>query len=858
MFWRRKRSLEDFDDEIKAHLAMEADELRQRNGLSIDSEGQARQAFGNITAIKEAFYEFGRVRRWDQLSRDVRHALRLFRRRPGFSAAVTFTLATGIGSTLAVFSIINAVLLRPLAYAQPDRLAVLWTEDPAHGLFENRVSLLNFADWKERNHSFENMTAFIGQTFLLSNGDGTRQRMRSARVDERFFPLVGVQPLLGRVFSADEEKRGDPVIVISHRMWLDRFAGSAAALESDLIMDGRKSRIIGVMPASFRYPFPDTEVWQPVTSHPYWASRDHSAPRSASNWYALARLKPGVSWTQAQSDMSGIARRLKLEYPESQNNPDIRVLPLKEQTSGRLRLPLAVLFSSVSLMLLIACLNVANLLLARGSAREQEFCMRRALGASRSALTQQLLTESLVLSATGALLGLFLAVAALKALVALGPREIPRLGEARIDGTAILFTIGLAMLSALVSGLWPALRSGVSPARSREWTTVSRRSVHHALVIGEFAIALVLLAGAGLLVRSFVRLERVDPGFRPDHLLMMRIDLHVGRNNAQQIAYFQQVIERLNRLPGVGSAAAVDGFLESDPEDAVEVKGHEPQQPGPSDDVISGPFFQTAGIPLLRGRYFSYADRAGSLPVAMINDKMAKLYWPNQDPVGKQFRFSARPASPWLTIVGVTGDMRRQGLERVPIPQVFRPDEQDSEDMLEIIVRTLEDPGPMAEVVRRQIQSLDKTVANFDVHTVEQQLNEQTRQRRFQTSLISLFSLVSLLLSALGVYSLMQYLVTQRHHEIGVRMALGADRKSVLTLVLRQGLGLAVAGIAIGIGCAFELTHALASLLYGVTPRDPFTFVIAPLVLLGTSALACWLPAHQATRIDPVLALRQD
>jgi predicted permease len=858
MFWRKKRSLEDFDDEVRAHLAIEADELRTRAEPLRDVESQARRAFGNTTAIKEAFYEYGRLKLWDELSRDTRHALRLFWRRPAFSAVITLTLAVGIGATLAIFSIINAVLLRPLPYAQPDRLAVLWSEDTAHGLLEGRVSLLNFADWKQRSRSFESMTIFIGQTFLLSTADRTLERMRSARVDENFFPLLGVQPWLGRVFSADEERRGESVVVISNRMWRDHFGGSASALGSDLVMDGRTSRIIGVMPSTFGYPFPETEVWQPMTAHPYWRARDRSAPRSASNWYALGLLRQGVSRMRAQAEMSVIARQLKAEYPASNNEPEIRVVPLDEQTSGKLRLPLAVLFSSVVLMLLIACLNVANLLLARGSAREQEFSMRRALGASRGKVAQQLLIESLVLSSAGGLLGLALAAAALKVLVAFGPHEIPRLQEARIDGAALLFTVGLALLSTIVSGLWPALRNAAAPAASRKWTTVSNRNVHNALVIGEFAIALVLLTGAGLLVRSFVRLQGVDPGFRPEKMLIMRIDLHVGRTSPQQIAYFRQVIERVSALPGVRSAAAVDGLLRSDPEEAIEVKGRRPQQPGPSDDVIAGPLFQTAGIALKKGRYFSDADRTGSLPVAIVNEKMAKTYWPNEDPIGKQFRFSARLSSPWLTIVGVTGDMRRQGLEREAIPQVFRPDAQDSEDMLEVIVRTVNDAAPMAEVVRREIQSLDRSVAKFDISTVEQRLGEQTQQRRFQTSLISLFSVLALLLSALGVYGLVQYLVTQRRHEIGVRMALGADRGSVLALVIRQGILLAGSGIGIGVCLALGLMRALGGLLYDVTPTDPLTFATAALVLLAVAALACWLPAQQATRIDPMLALRQD
>jgi putative ABC transport system permease protein len=857
MFWRKKRSLSDLDDEIKSHLALEADQLRDSARPHFDSEGAARRAFGNTTSLKEAFYENGRWLLCDRLSRDVRHALRLCWRRPAFSAVVVSTFAVGIGATLAIFSVVNAVLLRPLPYRDPNRLAMLWSEDSAHGLHEGHVSLLNFADWKNSSRTFEDMTIFIGQTFLLSSQDGTRERMRSARVSVNFFPLLGVEPLRGRVFSLDEQRRGDAVIVISHRMWQQRFGGSANVLGSDLIMDSRKSRIIGVMPATFQYPFPDTQVWEPLTSHPYWA-RNRTSPRSDSIWYALGRLRKDVSWAAAQSEMTVIAARLAKEHPGNRNQPEIHVVPLDAQTSGRLRLPLTLLFSSVVLMLLIACLNVANLLLARGSAREREFSVRRTLGASRLRIAEQLLAESLVLSVAGGVLGLAIAFATLRAVIAFGPRQIPRLTEAHIDGPALLFTLALSLFAALFSGLWPAVRSGGVLARSRQWTTVSNRDVRNIIVVGEFAIAMVLLTGAGLMLRSFVRLQNVDPGFRPEKLLIMRIDLHVGRTSAQQIAYFREAIDRVSALPGVRSASAISGFLLSDPEDAITIEGRPPQQPGPSDDLIAGPFFQTAGIPLKRGRYFTDEDRAGSEPVAIINERMAQTYWPNEDPTGKRFRFPSHRSSPWTTVVGVTGDMRRQGLEQEAIPQVFRPDAQESEDMLEVIVRTMGDPEPLALQVRRAIQSIDKSVAKFDVTNVEQQLARQTEERRFQTSLISLFSVIALLLSAIGIYGLMHYVVVQRTHEIGVRVALGARYGSVLSLIVRQGVVLAVVGITVGIVVASGFSQLFSRLLYGVTPTDPLTFATAPVILLCAAALACWLPARRAARIDPVLALRQD
>ncbi len=835
-----KRSLDDFDDEIRSHMELEG-------------EG-ARQAFGNIGQVRESFYEHGRWLMGDRILRDLRHAWRMFWKRPGFSAVVVLTLALGIGANTAIFSIVHAVLLRPLPYKDPARLAMLWQEDSAHGVEEGRVSLANFADWKARSHSFEDLTCFVGQTFLLGNQDGPPERMRSARVAADFFPLLGVEPKLGRVFSADEEKRGERVIVLSYSLWQKRFGGSEAALGSDLIMDGRKSRIIGVMPSSFQYPFADTRVWEPMTAHPYWAARDRKSDRAFSVWFVMGRVRRGVAWSEVQAEMSSIGRLLAGEF--SQNLPEIRVVPLHAQTTGRVRLSLLALFGSVFLMLLIACINVANLMLARGSAREREFSVRRALGAGRGTLAAQLLTESLLLAGIGGALGLGLAAAGLKALIAFGPRGIPRLEEAHIDLQVLLFTAAVSVFAAVVSGLWPALRTGTAMARSRQWSTVANRHLRDVLVVGEFSLALVLLTGAGLMVRSFVRLQSVDPGFRPEKLLLMRIDLHVGRTEEQYVAYFREAIARARALPGVESAGAITDFLRSDPEDSVAIEGRVPQQPGPCDDVIEGPYFQAAGIPLKRGRVFSDQDRKDSPAVAIVNETMARAYWPGEDPLGKRFRFPSRKGSSWITVVGVAGDMHRQGLEKQIVPQVFRPHAQSVDDMLDVIVRTTGDAAAMAPVVQGEIQEMDKSVAKFGVTTVEQELSAETAERRFQTSLIGLFSFVALLLSAIGIYGLMHYFVAQRTNEIGVRIALGALYRDVLGLVLRQGLVLAVIGIVCGLAGAFFVTRLISTLLYGVTATDAVTFATAPAVLLVVAVLACWVPAHRAARIDPMVALR--
>ncbi len=862
MFWRRKRPLQDFAEEIHSHIALEADRLRESAEPVADPMATARRAFGNVTSLKESFYERGRWLFWDNLARDLRHSFRLMRRTPGFSAVVIVTLAVGIGANTAIFSLIDAVLLRPLPYKEPGRLAMLWTDDPVHNQHEGRVSLLNFGDWQKQSRTFEDMTLFIGQTFLLGT-DGSPERLRSARVPANFFPLLGVAPQLGRVFSTDEEKHGEHVAVLSHALWQRRFGGSARAIGSDLRMDGRVSRIIGVMPPQFQFPFVDTQVWEPLTTHPYWA-RNKIRPRSSGDWYVLGRVKPGLTWSRAEAEMNAIAHRLETEHPESKDAPAVRVVPLAIQTAGQFRLSLSVLFGSVFLILLIACINVANLFLARGTVREREFAVRRTLGAGRRRVAAQLLVESLVLSAAGGLLGIVLAMGGLRALIILGPQEIPRLAEARIDSLVLLFTVLISLLAAVISGLWPAVHTSTSPAKSRQWTTAANRNIRSLLVIGEFSLALVLLTGAGLLVHSFLRLRTVDPGFRPDHLLVMHIDLHVGKTKAQQLDYFRQAIEHVQALPGIRSAAAIGRFLKSYPPQPIAIEGRPPVRQGhefeASDDVISGAYFETVGIPLRKGRFFSDQDRIDSPPVAIINETMAESYWPAEDPVGKRFSYPDPDSKSvqWLTIVGIAGDMHRQGLEKRVAPQVIRPLSQSPDNEMDLLVRTASDPLTVAGVVRSEVQSIDKSVAKFGVTTVEGQLADQTAERRFNTSLVGLFSLLALFLSAVGIYGLMHYFVVQRKHEIGVRMALGARYSSVLALVLRQGLVLAIIGIVIGMLCALGLTRMLSSLLYGVAPTDPVTFAASTTILLGVAILACWLPARRAVKIDPVVALRQD
>jgi predicted permease len=853
MLWRKKRSFDDFREELESHLAIEADEIRDA-GSCADSDAAARRAFGNIAGTQERWYEHSHRMFFDHLKRDLRQAVRQLRKRPGFCMVVILTLALGIGANSAIFSIVEAVLLRPLPYKDPSRLAMVFSGDPGRELHEGRVSLLNFADWRSQNRSFEDMTVFIGQTFLLGT-DGPPERMRSARVAANFWPLLGVEPVLGRVFTAEEEKRGERLAVLSYQLWQQQFGGSKEALGSRLLMDDRSYLVIGVMPPDFHFPFSDTKVWEPLTAHPYW-TRNRKDPRSESIWLVLGRIKTGVTWSRAQEEMDGIARRLQSQYPGNDMPASIAVVPLDIHTTGKFRLSLWLLLGAVFLMLLIACINVAGLLLARGSAREREFAVRRALGAGRLRIAAQVLMETMVLSAWGGLLGLLLASIGAAALKAFGPTDIPRLSDAHTDWMVILFTAGVTVLTALLASVWPAFESGKTRVSSRQWMSVSTRRAGDLLVVGEFALALVLVTAAGLLIHSFLRLRAVELGFRPDHLLTMRVDLHVGKTNDQQAAYFEEAIRQAEAIPGVRSAAAISGFLRTDPEDSVQIEGRPPQHPGPCEDLISGPLFETAGIPLRKGRVFSDQDRRGSLPVAIINETMARAYWPGEDPIGKRFRF--RDSTPWLTVVGVTGDMRRQGIDRQIAPQVFRPHRQGSEDMMDILVRTNSEPIAMASMIEKQIQAVDRKVAKFRIATVTHELGEETGERRFDTFLVGSFATVALFLSAIGIYGLLHHVVVQRTNEIGVRVALGAGPGVVMAMVLRQGLTLAVVGAGLGLAGAALVSRFLSKLLYGVASTDPLTFGISVLVLIAVAAVACWAPSRRAARIDPIVALRHD
>ncbi len=817
------------------------------------------------------------------LWQDLRYGVRMLRKNPGFAFVAALTLSLGIGANTAIFSVVNAVLLRPLPYQDPDRVVMLWTADPKRDIHEAGTSYPTFRDWGTQSQLFADMAIWASGSFTLT-GAAEPERVVGQLVSANLFPLLGAQPAIGRAFSPDEEQRREPVVVLSHGLWQRRFGGDPNILGKTVELDsqswdgGQRLQVIGVMPAGFYFPTKDSQLWQPATllglsgkSTLYerrWENRFTDA------WHVVGRLKPNATLREAQTEMTDIGQRLAREYPT--NDPNfagfgVKLVPMLEQITGRnLQRALWVLLGAVGFVLLIACANVANLLLARGAAREREFAVRAALGASRMRLLRQLLTESVLLAVGAGLAGLGLAAWGITALAAFAPPNIPRLNEVRIDSGVLLFTVAVSLFAGILFGIAPAWRvsrqhpnealkeGGGSAARG-----LRLRQTQGLLVVAECALAVLLLTGAGLLIRSFLHLQSVNPGFDPSSVLLVRANLLIpvsGQWRQEEWQTWRQINERIASLPGVKGAGAVTNFMiASNPETTITVEGRPPVAEGletvqvNTEEVAFG-FFQALGVPLLRGRFFTHQEQ--NAPLAIINETLARRFFPGEDPVGKRFKQGGPQAkSAWYTVVGVVGDIRRQGLEKQPLPEFFVP---STEPAMDIIVRGTSDQVMLAAAVRNEIQSVYKNSMVLQVATMEQALGNLSAQRRFQTWLLALFATVALLLSAIGIFGVMRYSVAQRTHEIGVRIALGARSADVLRLVIGQGLRLALIGVALGLLAALALTSLLAHLLFGVSAQDPVTFLGVTLLLVGAAFLACYLPARKAAQVDPMVALRHE
>jgi putative ABC transport system permease protein len=798
-------------------------------------------------------------------AQDVRYALRALRKNPGFTAVAVLTLALGIGANTAAFSVLNAVILRPLPYQSPDRLTLLWTEIPTQALREGRSAFGDVEQWRARSRSFADM-AVLDPVRLTLTGESGSEQVTVGRVSPNFFPLLGVQPSFGRNFSTQEADERQRVVVISHNFWQTRFGGAPEALGRTIVLDRMPSRIVGILPEDVLQG--DADIWEPHTLFANWDAL--RAARGAGSWMVYARLRPGVTLAQAQAEMSAIARRLD-EERSAANSQGISVVPMSLYVTGSTtRVALWMLTGAVSLVLLMAIANVAGLSLARSSGREREIAVRAALGASRGHIARQLLIESLTLGLVSGAAGLLVALACVRLMLSLRPGDLPRLDEVSLDPAAFGWALTMALLSGVLIGLAPAMtatRRDLKLAfqdggRGASGGAAARR-VRRVLVAAEFALAIVLLVGAGLLTRSLLNLHGVEPGFRVERVLALQLASPTGPNVSQRMDYFNRVLEQARAVGGVESAAiASEMFIGGNPEQNVSVDGSTtaaPERVRLRRDEISPRFFDTISSPLIRGRDFSMADDAHAPRVAIVNEAMARRLWPGQDALGRRFKFGPRDAAgDWFTVIGIMRDMRRQGLEHEPIPQMFESLAQNPSRLVTLLVRTTTDPRSMMATVQSAVRGVDKAVPVYGVTTLEERLDGFSAQRRFQTSLLIAFSLIALTLAAVGIYGLIRYSVATRLREISIRIAVGAERTDILLMIVREGMTLSLMGLVLGLAGAAALGRLLSTLVFGVTPTDPVTFSVVSLLLLIVAVVACYLPARRASRVNPLMALKYE
>jgi putative ABC transport system permease protein len=793
---------------------------------------------------------------------DLRYAFRMMAKSPGVTALAVLAMALGIGANTAIFSVVNGVLLRRLPYKDPDRLCMVWMDNRRLGLKEDLTSYPNFQDWKQ-NQSFEDMAGYTTTARVLV-GDGEPERVLGAAIPSNFLPLLGVSPVVGRNFTPEDEVPGkDNVALIGHGLWMRRFGGDPNVVGKAVpLASGGSMQIIGVLPEGFRFPTKESELWTPL------AVPDRAKQARGGFWmWVVGRLKPGVELEPVRAEMTGIGKRLEEQYPNTNRGLGVWVVPLKQQLLGPVQTALWVLFGAVVFVLLIACANVANLFLAGAADREREMSVRAALGAGRVRLVRQLLTESMVLALAAGALGLVLALWGVDTLRNLAPKDLPRLEEIGIDWRVLAFTFAASVATGILFGLAPALKAGAGGWGVGVRVTRSAGTAR-ALVVGEVALAVVLLGGAGLLIRSFARLLSVDPGFRTERLLTFQMSFssakYPGQGPHLAVAY-DQLIQRIQALPGVEAAAGItDIFLSTTPNSGNFTVEGAPvipleQQIEATDDVVTPDYFRVMGVPLKEGRWFSRQDGPESPPVVIINETMARRFWPEGSPVGKRFKFGQPDSkAPWLTVVGVAGDMRRQGLHKSARAETFLPLGQRFARSLNLVVRTKEDPLALAGAVRAAVRELDSNAPVSRVTTLERLIGESTAQRRFQMLLLALFAGLALALAAIGVYGMNYYYVTQRTQEIGVRMALGAQREDLIRLVLGRGVRLVAAGAVLGLAAALALGRVIESLLFAVGPRDLTTLTAVVLVIGVFGLLASYLPARRATKVDPMVALRYE
>jgi putative ABC transport system permease protein len=872
----RDTVIDDIDREMRTHLELQV-EANIRAGMSpAEAREKANRSFGKIDRAVDAAYDVKGGGLFETLAQDIRYGLRVLLKHKSFTSIAVITLALGIGANTAIFSVVNELLLRPLPYRDADRIVMLWEVTP-EGRHQNTTSRANFRAWREQSTSYEHIAAFSDHRLTLT-GDGEPEEVSGQLALPDIFKVLGVDPILGRTLLPEDGEPGSPnVAVLSYGLWQRRFGGQSSVIGQPIILNGANCTIVGVMPPNFQFHIKQrsgtgrpAEVWLALPMPT--GSIGNERGRFLST---VARLKDGVTPEQAAAELRTISARLSDEAPEFNKNYSAEILPLREQFFGNVRRPLWLMLGAVGFVLLIACANVANLLLSLATSREKEIALRSALGARRSRIVRQLLTESLLLALLGSVLGLGFAWLGIKALLLISPRDLVNLHGVGLNFSVLMWTLGVSILTGIIFGLAPALHisrlnlndSLKEGGKADSGQATGSRRLRSVLVVSEIALAVVLLASAGLLIRSFIRLQQVDRGFETDNVLTMVVRLPFARYSEDQqlVIFFNQAMERVRNLPGVQSAGMVNflplyGGLGSSTGFKIIGRPEPPPGQGPGCDVrvVDAGYFQTMSIPLLRGRNFSDLEQKEAKRVILINEALARKHFPNEDPIGQRLDVAMFEDPVITEIIGVVGNVRYDSLIDEAPPAVYFPHPELPYPFMSLALRTDGDPALLAPAVQREIRALDPNQPVGDVRTMNQVMSEAVSRSRFNTLLLGLFAGLATLLSAVGIFGVMNYSVSLRTRELGLRLAIGAQPRQVLLLVLKQGLMLTIAGVVLGLLAAFALTRLLSGLLFGVEAVDATTFATISLVLIVISLLACYLPARRAMRIDPMMALRYE
>ena len=873
--WSRRRIADDVDDELRFHLAQVADDLVRAGWSEGDAHAEACRRFGDIEytttycrdedARREK--EKYRMTMLDELGQDLRYAFRSLRSAPGFTAVALLTLALGIGANTAIFSVVRGVLLEPLPFRDADRLVRVWHAQPSGGIEQGAWSEPDFLDIRAESRVAQSMGAYFFADGLIGvdmTGRGNPERVNTALVTDGFFQTLGTNAMIGRALLPEEQTEGrNHVIVLSHGMWTRRFGADPSIVGQSITLNEAVFQVVGVMPPGFIYPGNQTvDGWIPLS---FFGPDNIGRVRGAHFLQVFARLRPGATEAQLRTELSGIAARLSTQYSDNPGWTSATTQTMRDSILGEVQRPLIVLMVAVAMLLLIACVNIASLLLARASGRQRELAVRAALGAGRGRIARQLLTESITLALLGGVAGVALGIVAVRALVAAGARELPRSGDIRIDGVVLAFTLGMSLLSGLLFGLAPTLRASSNLERSlRSGTRGSvggaGQRLRSGLVVAEVALAVMLVVGAGLATKSFARLTSVNPGFRTENALVVVMGMPERlTEQAERVNYYQSVLENIRRLPGVLAAgSARDLPMRANGE------GVRPAVPGQSIPPenrtqvqlhhVSTDYFKALGTPLRAGRDFTVSDNANAPPVTVVNEELARRFWPDQDAVGKALLFGQAE----IRIIGVVGNVRQRGYAEPVEPMMYIHTHQNFRSRMSIVIRTAAEPLQYANAVRNAIWALDPNQTITLVTTLESITGNSVARPRLLAWLLGLFGLVGLTLGALGIFGVLAYAVNQRRQEIGVRVALGATPRTVLGLIVGRGMLLAGAGVVVGVIGARLLTSSMQAVLYDIQASDFWTFVQVVTVLLGAALLASWLPARRALQIDPVSALRYD